>query len=480
MPTDIEKVCCGNRPEDCLTEDAVSSCSTPFKKLHNTNLINYFFFYPGFFTLWGIEWYKLIDTKCVKLDSPGNYQPSCCVLQYNILEFEDYNCCEIETLHRDTYRWRKNTKLNTRCMFHLSFSQKGNFWVEKIIDFKRSEDSKRLLFHIKWVDYKEWTWEPSEHLQKALVPHQVGGLRRDNVGAQWTLAKGSCSTSSGWGTKGQRGSPVNTCKRLLFHIKWLDYKETWEPSEHLQKAPVPHQVSGLQRNMGSSEHLAKGSCSTSNELATKKHGSPVNTCKRLLFNIKWDGYVETTWEPSEHLQKGSCSTSSGWTTKKQCGSPVNTCKGSCSTSSGWVTKKQCGSPVNTCKRLLFHIKWVGYKEAMWEPSEHLQKAPVQHQEDGYVETTWEPSEHLQKAPVQHQVGWIRRDNMGAQWTLAKGSCSTASGMDMKRQRGSPVNTCKRLLFNSKWDGYEETTWEPSEHLPPSMVHDFLFGRLESQ
>ena len=49
--------------------------------------------------------------------------------------------------------------------------------------FKRSEDSKRLLFHIKWVDYKERMWEPSEHLQKAPVPHQVSGLQK-NMGVQ--------------------------------------------------------------------------------------------------------------------------------------------------------------------------------------------------------------------------------------------------------------------------------------------------------
>ena len=60
-------------------------------------------------------------------------------------------------------------------------------------------------------------------------------------------AKGSCSTSSGWTTKKECGSPVNgSCSTSS---EWTT-KKHGESSEHLKKALVPHQMSGLQRNMG--------------------------------------------------------------------------------------------------------------------------------------------------------------------------------------------------------------------------------------
>ncbi|GMF10984.1 unnamed protein product [Phytophthora lilii] len=79
-----------------------------------------------------------------------------------------------------------------------------------------------------------------------------------------------------------------------------------------------------------------------------------------LYEVKWEGYDETTWEPASNISKDLIDEFEGQPVREDVYTVENI-----------VDRRSKRDPSTRLKTYQYKVKWVGYDELTWEPSENL-------------------------------------------------------------------------------------------------------------
>ncbi|KAG6574597.1 Chromodomain protein [Phytophthora cinnamomi] len=79
-----------------------------------------------------------------------------------------------------------------------------------------------------------------------------------------------------------------------------------------------------------------------------------------LYEVKWEGYDETTWEPASNISKDLIDEFEGQPVRED----VYTVE-------DIVDRRSKRDPTTRLKTYQYKVKWVGYDELTWEPAENL-------------------------------------------------------------------------------------------------------------
>ncbi|GMF21447.1 unnamed protein product [Phytophthora fragariaefolia] len=79
-----------------------------------------------------------------------------------------------------------------------------------------------------------------------------------------------------------------------------------------------------------------------------------------LYEVKWEGYDETTWEPASNISKDLIDEFEGQPVREDVYTVADI-----------VDRRSKRDPTTRLKTYQYKVKWVGYDELTWEPAENL-------------------------------------------------------------------------------------------------------------
>ncbi|DAZ99346.1 TPA: hypothetical protein N0F65_005197 [Lagenidium giganteum] len=98
--------------------------------------------------------------------------------------------------------------------------------VEKILEKKKGRYGEPDMYHIKWVGYKETTWEPASNVTKDLIEEFEGQPVR----------QGEYSIEDILDRRSIKKNKKSRIKEYEYFVKWAGYDSsynTWEPADNL-------------------------------------------------------------------------------------------------------------------------------------------------------------------------------------------------------------------------------------------------------